>query len=343
MIKTLSNKNVLLLCTGFHSYYKNIQEELYRSGVYTVTFFQIPRFPESCRNIFHSRSYFFLYHLLKNPFYRTKWTNQLIERIRNDKFDILLCIGDVPFKEFFLDKLKEMNPEIQTYLFLWDRFSIVYVPKNIIKKFDYKFSFDRDDCKKVEGLEYLPDFYLHSEQTSNTPLKYDVCVIATYLENRAQTALKLKEFCDQNGLKAYIYLLYVEPTVSRWNIIGRMLASRRKERFMKKYGDADFIKRVRLTTEQVDAIQNQSACIFDFSYKGRQGLTLNAVAALVKGKKLITSNYRIKNEDFYNPQTIYVYDFDNPQFDLEFFKRPVAPKQVDNLRLDNWLKYILCR
>ena len=342
MNNEFEGKKILFLCTGFHEYYKVIKGIMEDMGL-SVMFEMIPRFPESSRNLCHSKSYFFWYHYAKNPKYRTKWTRQLINRVGNQNFDYLLCIGDVPFKGFFLDKLREMNPRIRTCLFLWDRFSIVYVPSNIISKFDYKFSFDRDDCKKVQGLEYLPDFYMHSEQEASSHLKYDVSVIATYNEKRAQTALKLKEFCDQNGLKAYIFLLYVEPRVTKWNIIGNILASRKKKIFLKKYANVDFIKKERLTTEQVDAIQNQSACIFDFSYKGRQGLTLNAVAALVKGKKLITSNYRIKNEDFYNPQTIYVYDFDNPQFDLNFFKRPVVPKQMDNLRLDNWLKYILCK
>ena len=338
----MKNKKILFLCTGFFSYYQFIIDELNKMGA-VVKFVPIPRFSESHRNISHTKSYFFFYHYLKNPRYRTNWTNELCESICKEQFDYLLCIGDVPFKSFFLDRLKKLNPNIITCLFLWDRLSIVYVPRNIIRKFDRKFSFDRDDCKKIRELEYLPDFYIQTEQEDNEVLKYDVCVIATFIDNRAKTALRMKEFCEQNGLNAFIHLLYVEPRVSKWNIIGRIIAPVRLKKFKEKYGQLDFIKKERLTAEQVDVIQNQSRCVLDFSYKGRQGLTLNAVAALAKGKKLITSNDRIKEEDFYNPHTIFVYDFDNPVFDIEFFKTEVKPLQMLYLRLDNWLKYILCR
>ena len=318
-MNTIDNKRILFLCTGFFSYYKSIKEEMEKMGA-SVKFIEIPRFPESHRNIRHSKSYFFLYHYLRNPRYRTKWTNDLLDNIRNRRYDILFCIGDVPFKDYFLDEIKAMNPKIQTYLFLWDRFSIVYVPPRTIQKFDYKFSFDRDDCAKVEGLQYLPDFYIQKGKSIETPLKYDVCVIATCNENRLHTSSVLKDFCERNGLKPFIYLLSSE--------------------YSEKY---DFVKKQRLTTDEVDKIQNQSRCIFDFSYKGRQGLTLNAIAALAKGKKLITSNVRIKDEAFYDPHNIYFYDFDKPQFDVEFFRSEARQLKMDNLRLDNWLKFILCR
>lgn len=319
MIESLNTKHILFLCTGFFSYYEVIKDQIEKMGA-IVDFVKIPRFPESHRNLRHSKSYFFPYHYLKNPRYRTKWTNGLLDDISKRNYDILFCIGDVPFKDYFLDEIKAMNPSIQTYLFLWDRFSIVYVPPRTIQKFDYSFSFDRDDCSKVKGLQYLPDFYLQTENLQDIPIKYDICVIATSNENRLHTASVLKDFCERNSLRPFIYLLSSKNPV--------------------KY---DFVKTERLTTDEVDIIQNQSRCIFDFSYKGRQGLTLNAIAALAKGKKLITSNVRIKEEKFYDPHNIYVYDFDDPRFDIEFFKTPIIDLKMDNLRLDNWLKYILCR
>ncbi len=319
MIESLKTKRILFLCTGFFSYYEAIKVEMEKMGA-IVDFVKIPRFPESHRNLRHSKSYFFLYHYFRNPMYRTKWTNGLLNDIRKRKYDILFCIGDVPFKDYFLDEIKALNPGIQTYLFLWDRFSIVYVPPRTIQKFDYAFSFDRDDCSKVEGLQYLPDFYLQTENLQDTPIKFDVCVIATCNNNRLHTASVLKDFCERNGLRPFIYLLS-----------------------SKKSDKCDFVKTERLTINEVDKIQNQSRCIFDFSYKGRQGLTLNAIAALAKGKKLITSNARIKDENFYDPHNIYVYDFDNPQFDAVFFRSKARQLKMDNLRLDNWLKFILCR
>ena len=337
----ISNKKVLFLCTDFFSYYQIIIEELEKMGA-KVKYIPIPRFPESHRNLAHSKSYLFFYHYLKNPLYRTRWTNSLIERIKDEDYDYLLCIGDVPFKSFFLDRLKEMNPKIKTCLFLWDKFSIVYVPPKVIEKFDRKFSFDRDDSKKVNGLQYLPDFYIEGAKNTNCKEKYDLCIIATYIGSRAKTTSLIKELCESNGLKVYTHLLLPETEDKSkfpWYFFKNKKA---KQVEIQEYEKEGILKRYRLSSDEVDDIQSQSRAILDFSYRGRQGLTLNAVSALAKGKKLITSNFRIKEESFYTPNNIYIYDFDNPQFDIDFFNIPLEPMDMSYLRIDNWLKYIIC-
>ncbi len=339
MIDNLEHKRILFLCTEFYSYYKIIIEEFERMGA-KVRFVMIPRFSESPRNLLHSKSYFFFYHYLRNPQYRTKWTNSLISEIKDEKYDVLFCLGDVPFKPFFLKWFKNNNPYSQTYLFLWDKLSIVYVPPRIISLFDFKFSFDRDDCSKVKGLQYLPDFYLHTENARNQNKIYDICAIATYTKDRGYIALELKKFCDEHMLSAFIYLLKPVRKKSR---IERLLNLHASDSFLETYGHESFLKENRLSADEVDIIQNQSHCLFDFSYKGRQGLTLNGIAAIAQGKKLITSNYRIKEESFYNSNNIYIYDYENPKFDVDFINTPVVPLNMDYLRLDNWLRYILCR
>lgn len=343
----ISGKRILFFCTKFFSYYEYIQRELLYLGASYVKFVESPNFSESPRKFnSHEHSLAFLYFYLKNPSYRTKWTNELIYEIKGEQFDILFCVADVPFKYFFFEEIKKSNPCIKTYLFLWDKLSVQRVPEKIIQAFDYKFSFDRDDCLMINGLEYLPDFYLNFDDIDDTDIKYDVCIIATLTDaKRGEISMALDNFCKRNGLSSYIYLLS-RKNVYKKNIFkryyGRFLR-RKIIKFLEKPGNNKFVHSEGLTAEEVELIQNQSRCIFDFGYRGRQGLTLNAIAALAKGKKLITSNDRIKNENFYNSQNIYIYDYENPLFDLRFFKAPPVPIDMTFLRLDNWLKYILNR
>ena len=96
-----------------------------------------------------------------------------------------------------------------------------------------------------------------------------------------------------------------------------------------------------LSLEDCNKIQSQSKVLLDINHKNRQGMTINAITALAQGQKLITTNVRIKNEAFYNPNMIYIMDEKNPHIDLDFFEKPSEPIDFSELRLDNWLKHIL--
>ena len=81
--------------------------------------------------------------------------------------------------------------------------------------------------------------------------------------------------------------------------------------------------------------------VLDLSHRNRQGMTINAIAAIANGKKLITTNKRIKEEPFYDPSAIYIIDEENPFFDMSFVKQPYTPQDFSFLRMDNWLKHVI--
>lgn len=344
MVNNITNKNILFFCTKFYSYYEKICAELEMLGASEVTFVEIPFFKESFR--YSSANIRTLVFWFAHPYSRTNWTkNVLIKECEGKHFDMLFCIGDVPFKIFFFDWIKKNNPSIKSYLFLWDKLSVVHVPKDIIEKFDYKFSFDRDDCKSYMDIEYLPNFYIEDKQLSSESLKYDISFIGTFTGiERGNVLHELKNFCNINHL-SYFLFLYRGKQKQTSNILKKLYrclyTNKKYEKIIEKYKSDSFIFSEKMPLSEVEKIQAQSRCLLDMSYSDRQGLTLNAVYAIAKGKKLITANRRIIDETFYHPENIYVFDPKKPIFNIEFFKTYIVPMDMLSLRLDNWLKFIL--
>ena len=81
--------------------------------------------------------------------------------------------------------------------------------------------------------------------------------------------------------------------------------------------------------------------VIDISHHNRQGLTINAITALADGRTLITTNQRIKEESFYDPQMICVIDEKAPVIDAAFLRSPYRPVDISFLRMDHWLKHIV--
>lgn len=87
-------------------------------------------------------------------------------------------------------------------------------------------------------------------------------------------------------------------------------------------------------------IQASARVLLDLNHKGRQGMTINCITALAHGQKLITTNKRIMDEPFYNPDMIYIMDENNPHLEVSFWNRPNKPIDLSYLRIDNWLLHI---
>ena len=73
-----------------------------------------------------------------------------------------------------------------------------------------------------------------------------------------------------------------------------------------------------------------SFAIFDIEHPLQRGLTIRSIEALGAGKKLITTNKSIVEEDFYNPKNIYILDRESLlEIPLSFFDSPFQPIAED--------------
>lgn len=288
-----------------------------------------------------------VYHYLRNPHERDINTKNLIEEIGDRKINTLLCVENLQFSKWLLDYLREKNPDVKLVMFFWDKVEKHHKGfDDYFPKFDKIYSFDRDDAKDY-GFEYYPDFYFGVIQPSEE-CTYDIAFVGRIRNDetlqRAFLIRQVQAFCDEYKLKPYLRIRPLDKTVGKKNPIKKILQERREKKYwnvVKEYEKYGFIYYDDIPLDEVDDIYNHSKVILDTAYPGRQGMTLNAIVALAKGKKLITCNKRIKEEPFYDPDMIYILDEDNPHFDMEFFNRPNKKVDMSYLRMDNWLKHLI--
>lgn len=341
----ITGKNILLICYPFFGYDEAIKEELYNLGANHVFLKKAEYFPSSPRDEqFLAPWYKAPLYYIKAPNARTKWTEQLKREIEGMRFNVLLVIENTCFKKSFIKYLREKNPEIKTIWFLWDTFKTQQRwHRDYIPLFDKVYSFDRDDAKKY-NLKYFPDFYV--ESNGEEQIKYDICFIGTAHENdtpfRIAQLATIKEQCDGLGLKSFFHLKYDEPKTH--HPIKKILKRYRNSQYsqdVNRYRHLNFMQSDTLSLHSVNQVMHNSSIILDLNYTNRQGLTINAITAIASGKKLITTNERIKEEEFYNPNNILVIDSQYPLISEEFICSEYIPINMQQLRLDNWLKHII--
>jgi len=156
--------NILLIMPSFYNISKVIENELLKRG-HEVTFIENKILKEDYHLLKTVMS--FIYFLL-NPFYKTSYTNQILKKIHKKSFDLLFVVGHLSTNHNLFKHLKKLNLNIKTVLYLWDSFS-VWDFSHLLEKFDYKYSFDRMDCKKHTSMNlvYFPLFYDFKDEQNN--------------------------------------------------------------------------------------------------------------------------------------------------------------------------------
>ncbi len=340
----IQGKRILLICQDFYGYDVAMKDTLYSLGAKHVVLYNAAFFRGSFREHRSPKTLFFY---LQDPHGRTKWTEKLIQTVEPYEFDILLCIALTPFKKYFIDYLRTKNPQIKTFLFLWDTVSAVQAGfQDYFEKFDYIYSFDRDDCQKY-GFEYYPDFYMEPEHKS-VGNQYDLCFIGTMYPRsetikRACLLYHVNQFCESHHLKSFLYLRYYNAGDRKSAFEQRVfnLVYRDYLKTVAQYAPYGFMQEKKIPLSQVNEIQSSARVLLDINHANRQGMTINCITALATGKKLITTNARIKEESFYNPNNIYIINEENPVLDIHFFESDVEKMDMTHLKMDNWLLHIL--
>lgn len=345
MRDNITNKNILFLCSRFFGYEEKITEMLYRLGARRVYYKECAFFEESFRD---NVSFYTLKKFLKNPRYRDNWTTDFWKEISEIRFDTFFVLENLSFSKWFIRRLKSENPSLRSILFLWDKFS-TQQPRyfDYLPLFDKVYTFDRDDARRCH-ISYFPDFYIESPHNETGDSKYDVTFIGTMhngtTDFRGEVLKKIEQECNRKGLSSFLWLYHSKYQEPRRRYI-RWFRNHIKPNAFKKAFDGcqgcDFLHNTPLPLEEYYKILNHSKAIIDINHRNRQGMTLNVIEALASGKKLITTNNRIMDEPFYDPNMILVINENNPIVDKSFLDAPSKIVDFSELRLDNWLKHVI--
>ena len=171
----LQNKKVLLIMPVFYNYHNLIKHQLIDYGA-KVSFY--PERKDSYLFTFYNN---FNQKLLRN--YQEKHYNSILEEVDNSKFDYLFVIRGFMLPEFFLEKIKKINPNIKMIMSQWDaeRENPYF---HLIKSFDKVFSFDYEDCKQNQKLIHRPLFFtedVEKYKQDNHKIIYDYFFMGAYI------------------------------------------------------------------------------------------------------------------------------------------------------------------
>ena len=337
---SIQGKHIFLMCEKFFGYDIALRDTLLKLGAEDVFLHDVTWLQATLRGKFNKRT---IPAIIRHPRGRTQWTEKLKEEIGNRHFDIFLCMPITPFKKSFMKWLRQRNPNIKTILFIWDSVDgIMSYYKDYFPLFDKIYTFDRDDSKKY-GFIYQPDFYVSDVTVPYDECEYDMNFIGNLSNNkdvfnRPSVLSYIDKFSKENHLNSFLYLKYSNYRSK----LNRYLGLKSKyERIVEEYSKKDFMHLEAMPLDEVEKLQQNAKIIIDLSHANRQGLTINAITALAKGKKLITTNKRIVEEPFYNPTNIFILDGDHPRLDAAWLKTPPQPIDMSELRMDNWLKTVL--
>ncbi|MCF2674471.1 hypothetical protein [Fusobacterium varium] len=326
----VKDKKILFICPQFFNYEKEIKKELEQQGA------EIDYFDERFGNDFFSKSIIRLNLKFFKTFLSNNYYLNILKKINNKNYDFIFFISPETITEKMLKKMKEKNKNSKFILYTWDSFLNKPSCKYLMKYFDKKYSFDKQDCKNTD-IKFLPLFYLdkYNLKNENKNFKYDISFVGTAHEDRFFIINKLKENLKNQKLNSYFYLYLQSKKIYYFRKI-----------FDKRFKNAE-IENFHfdiLNHKEIVKISNNSKIILDIQRDIQSGLTMRTIEiALGMRKKIVTTNKEIKEYDFYNENNILIIDRKKPFVQKEFFDKEyemVDEEIYKKYSLKKWLENI---
>lgn len=277
------------------------------------------------------------------------WQNLLSKESYNKIYDILFVVDGQGLHHCLFDILKDRNPQLKCFNYLFDTIRGVYKFDVFFPYFDKVFSFDKGECETY-GLNWLPIYWI--PQKSLNREEYDMFGFGAYDPVRFKVFEKLHCFSEKHSLNSYIKLKFVihrEWLYAIMRVIGRPLGFK-CEISLEEY-HSPIIVHSFMSPFRFREMTNASKIIIDTHPQHQDGMTARFMWALGARKKIITNNESIVNYKFYTPNQIFVlkdhFTEDDENRLLEFVCSPLSIEdntqiEIDKYRIDNWIKTIVC-
>jgi len=323
--------DTLLIAPHFFGYAIAMREELERRGRNVMVFADRPSETTFMKALVRvSRT------LAAHPIRRH--TAAVIEKIRPHAAhvrDVIVIKGEaVP--QSAIRALRRLLPNARFVIYLWDSFkNLPPETRHKLPLFDRCCSFDPEDCATDERLIYRPNFYLN-------------------------------DYCAAAAVERDIDLIFVGSIhTDRFRVISEVAAAMPAgttfHRFM--YHPSRTILRARrvlepmfwgtpesafaftpLPSREVAALVRRSKAVLDVERRVQSGFTMRTIESLGARRKLVTTNAKVAEADFYDPANICIIDRDAPKIPPDFFEAPFVPPSDEIMHrysIAGWMDDIL--
>ncbi len=265
-----------------------------------------------------------------------RYFDRIISRVRNLPIREVLIIKAESVSPTSIERLRTALPKARFTLYFWD--SYANMSKDSPRKvplFDRAFTFDPDDALADPLLTYRPLFYL--DEYAHLPsreIDTDLLFIGTAHSDRYSVIKRLrKNLPSQVRMAAYLYFPSRLVHASRRTFDFRLWNSRREEFIFQP-----------LTKAEVKRLIASSRAIIDIERASQRGLTIRTIEVFGAGKKLLTTNPRIQDEEIFHPNNIALIDRHEPRIEASFLSSPYTKPTPDLLQrysLQGWLDEVL--
>ncbi len=311
---SLRNKSVLFFCYPFRGYNKFIIDSLEEMGALVTYYSDSPDYklfrimPSQVKN-----------YIIK------KYNKYILDKIRYNKYDYIFVIKGTYISNAFLKELKILNPNGKFLLYLWDSLKN-YDYSNKISSFDKVFSFDRNDCKQLNTVTYLPLFFISQfkDNQNNIKKRNDLFFIGGGLSYRKPFLERLVKNLNDPELKCLFYF----PSFK--NYLRTFFSKENHFRYLRKP-----IPHVKFINEFLS-----SKAVVDIPSPNQAGLTMRTLEVLGSGIKLITTNEGIVQEPFYDDNNILVVSRENPIVPKDFLNSKSSKIDMSDYSLKSFLNKI---
>lgn len=325
----LKGKRILFFYLSTFNYEVEIQKAMEREGAIVDSFNERPS-----NNLFIH----VMVRLNRNLIDRiiVRYYQDIIEKTKETKYDYIFFIKGESISPTIVESLRTAHPEAKIIMYYWDSIANNYNAKNMLGCFDKVLSFDKNDCKEL-GMVFLPLFYIpqYSEiAKQKVPQEYDLMFAGTTHSDRYQFITGIVNQIEKAGGKCFTWFYFPSKILyykMKWD--NPKFREARMEDFNFKP----------MPREKLLDYYAKSRIQIDVQHPKQTGLTMRTMETLGAKKKLITTNWDIKNYDFYCPENILVVDRTNPVISESFIKsewKDIPEYIYKRYSISSWLQTI---
>lgn len=320
----LSNKKILFLSVQTFNLEVEIKNKLQEFGAQVTYYDERPANNNFIKGIIRlNRS------LVKKII--DKYYKKILLEIADKNYDYLFVNRGEIVPEFFLQDLRNTQPNCQFIFYTWDSFANHTHPATILKYFDKKSTFDPKDAFQYK-INFRPLFYLDAfKNITHLTQSYDILFLGTAHSDRYKISSLVKAWAEGNSLVCFCFY-YMH---GKFVYLYKKLFDKTFKQF--EYNQLSFKS---LNINQIIDLYQRSKVILDINHPHQKGLTMRTFEAIGAKRKLITTNKEILKYPFYNEENYFIIDRNDIKLNLDFFKseyQEIDSKLYEKFSLEGWL------
>jgi len=327
----MSDKRVLYIGTPIFNYHKKIIAEFEEQG-YTVDYYDDrPSKSSLVKGIIKIRRTM-MSSLIQKYFY------SIMAETKGKNYDLVFIVNCKVFTSNMIQQLRDTQKSAKFVLYMWDSLDLYPNSKELIPIFDKAYSFDTNDCDKIELLNLLPLFYHKGYEKLGQEVVpesvYDILSVCTVHPNRYKIMRVLFPELESEGIRIFSYMFLNKLQYLYNKVFAKEFKGAKTSEFKFKH----------LSEHEYLALLKKSNTVFDIPHNKQSGLTMRTIETLGAKRKIITTNTNIKKYDFYNENNIFLMSEHNLSGIESFLLNRYEPINEDIYKkysLRSWIKVIV--